>query len=229
MITRISTMRRNVGPQYGFLSPVLMRNFYLVNVGKWVLRNLFIGFIREEQRTRRQGHSSSGYDTPRSRTSTDSVSSMVGSSTMSISGVIAAPTMIPAIVTQPPPSLGPSPLLTPMIPLYGLSNTDAIPTPRVEDATPMPNKEADYFSTLRPIPTTIPENGPPMTPEETPLSASAKSETSPLAMSSSPLSIGLMGRLKSFGKQTKKIDTATSPVTPIAEALSSSPSSDVSA
>lgn len=30
-------------------------NFLIVNIGKWVLRNLFIGFIREEQRTRKRG------------------------------------------------------------------------------------------------------------------------------------------------------------------------------
>ena len=33
-----------------------MLTLFQVNIGKWVLRNLFIGFIREEQRTRRSRH-----------------------------------------------------------------------------------------------------------------------------------------------------------------------------
>ncbi|KAF7356603.1 WD-REPEATS-REGION domain-containing protein [Mycena venus] len=155
-----------------------------LNIGKWVLRNLFLGFIREEQRTRRPRRDSThSQDTASSAhhgsshhqhahrpsvssdtstrhrqpsfsaepTSRPSRRSSSGNST-----VVCAPKMLPAVQPAAASTVpqGTSPLLTPLIPLYGrpssaagtgaapgLLSMPAIPgSPAigVNDATPMP-------------------------------------------------------------------------------------------
>ncbi|KAJ7116031.1 hypothetical protein C8R44DRAFT_880410 [Mycena epipterygia] len=135
-----------------------------LNLGKWVLRNLFLGFIREEQRTRRtrrdsthsQDTMSSAHphrasissDTSsrqrRPSLTADRPSPRRGSSTT----VVSSPKMLPAAPPSAPLPLRTSPLLTPMIPLYARPKDQqhlslpAIPqSPALansNDATPMP-------------------------------------------------------------------------------------------
>lgn len=115
-----------------------------MNIGKWVLRNLFIGFIREEQRSRRPNSNVSDGDgmlapsigrISASRTSTESMRYGASSSSRRASSspesarksshrvsgshiVVHSSKMIPAV----PPNVSPSdirssPLLAPLIPL----------------------------------------------------------------------------------------------------------------
>ncbi|KAH6904034.1 hypothetical protein BKA70DRAFT_1299328 [Coprinopsis sp. MPI-PUGE-AT-0042] len=106
-----------------------------LNVGKWVLRNLFINFIKEEmkRKSRESGESllpppsisrneSSPADTPRPlrhRRGTSSERRATKQHIPMSSTVVCSPKMIPAITpisTAAPPRT--SPLLTPMIPLH---------------------------------------------------------------------------------------------------------------
>ncbi|KAK7012216.1 WD-repeats-region domain-containing protein [Favolaschia claudopus] len=156
-----------------------------LNLGKWVLRNLFLGFIREEQRIRhrpRRDSQDTASSVPRGSSPhrphhqhRTSVGSDVSSSSRrrpslsseptarqtrrlssSNSTVLCASKMLPALPPQtentPPPST--SPLLTPLIPLYGrplsatagtgtlaslvMPSIPASPAVGVNDATPMP-------------------------------------------------------------------------------------------
>lgn len=105
-----------------------------VNIGKWVLRNLFLGFVREEQRIRRKrdirgsfSHSNTRLSVggtnpdPNGNSATGPLSpleisrsfSRLPTCTTIVTSTSALPTIIPAV-----PSIAkPSPLLTPMIPL----------------------------------------------------------------------------------------------------------------
>ncbi|KAJ7694914.1 hypothetical protein B0H14DRAFT_3043239 [Mycena olivaceomarginata] len=103
-----------------------------LNIGKWVLRNLFLGFIREEQRTRRPrpdsgrsqdssaAHHGSSHHHHQHRASLSSDTSARRSSS-SNSTVVSSPKMLPAVLpavaSTAPQST--SPLLTPLIPLHG--------------------------------------------------------------------------------------------------------------
>ncbi|KAJ7765499.1 hypothetical protein DFH07DRAFT_737719 [Mycena maculata] len=133
------------------------------NIGKWVLRNLFLGFIREEQRTRRPRRDSThSQDTTSSAHHRASLSSDTthnrrpsltneqrrrGSAT-----VVSAPKMVPAVppvaAAGAPP--GTSPLLTPLIPLYvrgkdaqhlAMPSIPQSPATPGNDATPMPQPQ----------------------------------------------------------------------------------------
>jgi len=136
-----------------------------VNIGKWVLRNLFIGFIREEQRTRRKQstnsheapivqkvpanlHLESNGNSSRHRTSPDSAAQTQAGKLYTDSIVISSSNMIPAIAPSPTSSVVPtarsSPLLAALIPIHPISK-DALPLPPIpqsplgsNDATPMP-------------------------------------------------------------------------------------------
>src|ERR1700734_2478331 len=130
---------------------MLIRAAILVNIGKWVLRNLFIGFIREEQRTRRK--QSNGSHEPqnlqkvpvslhletngshsRHRSLSDPATQMQAAKPHSVSTVISSTQMIPAIAPSPTRSTAPtarsSPLLAPLIPIYPVSK-DAVPLPSI--------------------------------------------------------------------------------------------------
>ncbi|KAJ6581489.1 hypothetical protein B0H19DRAFT_1115437 [Mycena capillaripes] len=137
-----------------------------LNIGKWVLRNLFLGFIREEQRAKRarrdsthsQDTTSSAHhhqthraslssDTSRHRRPSFTTESRRRSG--SNSTVVSAPKMLPAVPPAVPNTpLGTSPLLTPLIPLYvrpkegpahiAMPAIPGSPALGANDATPMP-------------------------------------------------------------------------------------------
>lgn len=138
-------------------------------MAKWLLRNLFLGFVREQQKalsSRRSKDSGSPQDhTPshrgphrgvapihidinrsmsRRRSSSDTSRKSHPPSTT----VVSSPSMIPAIPPLVTGAQGASPLLTPMIPLHGVLKDPTLPTilqspkihPGSNDATPMPLK-----------------------------------------------------------------------------------------
>ncbi|KAF8063588.1 hypothetical protein FPV67DRAFT_1701521 [Lyophyllum atratum] len=132
-----------------------------INLGKWVLRNLFLGFIREEQLIRRdqnEGNNApegilvhslgrangSNHDNEDAPKSPSTVPTRKASAMFSSSVVVKSPKMIPAL---PPAAAAPtraSPLLTPLIPLYAkdasLSSIPQSPFVVSNDATPMPRR-----------------------------------------------------------------------------------------
>lgn len=216
-----------------------------LNVGKWVLRNLFMGFIREELHLKKlqespgvkdDGLPPSGVRSERDfpRSTRHRHSSSLDSNrrrsrcTPSSSSVINSPKMIPAVppvITNLPRS---SPLLTPLIPLHSLkeglapimqsppSSPIDIPSRSVPhhqrtrsgtadghvSRTPSTGTGTDYFAT-RARQQSLPGfgsddiPGTPGTPK-----AEIPTPTTPG---------GLMGRLKSFGKSSKRpvSDTAS--------------------
>jgi WD repeat-containing protein 48 len=140
-----------------------------VNIARWLLRNLFLGFVREQQRIifpRRSKDSGSPQEyTPphrgvhrgvppthidinssmrRRRSSSDTSRKSHSSSTM----VVSSPSMIPAVPPLIAGAKGASPLLAPMIPLHGVltdSTLSTIPqSPQIHSGsnvtTPMPSK-----------------------------------------------------------------------------------------
>ncbi|KAJ7155376.1 hypothetical protein C8R43DRAFT_1234971 [Mycena crocata] len=132
-----------------------------VNIGKWVLRNLFLGFIREEQRSRRprrdSTHSQETTSSAHHRASISSDTSRHGRPSFSAeprrratnSTVVCSSKMVPAVspaVSSAPQ--GTSPLLTPMIPLYvrpkehiAMPSIPQSPAVGNNDATPMPQPQ----------------------------------------------------------------------------------------
>ena len=123
-----------------------------VNVGKWVLRNLFIGFIREEQRR----HSQDGVsqlnssrassrdvlvpNSPNSPSRLRSSPELPKLLAINSGTVVSSPNMIPAVTPTVSPMARSSPLLTPLIPIHypwrdTLSSIPQSPMP-VSDATP---------------------------------------------------------------------------------------------
>ncbi|PIL26820.1 transporter [Ganoderma sinense ZZ0214-1] len=138
------------------------------NIGKWVLRNLFYGFIREEQRqAARRAKEHGGHDSSQHRMQRGSVPSHIelsnasshgrsrASSDVSVrssssasagprspTGIILSPTMLPAVSPVISAAHRSSPLMTPMIPLHGALRDSGLPTipqsPNLADATPMP-------------------------------------------------------------------------------------------
>ncbi|KAI6150734.1 hypothetical protein BKA82DRAFT_122050 [Pisolithus tinctorius] len=138
-----------------------------INIGKWVLRNLFLGFIREEQRIRRRRegsvsdsnlithtnlhrdlaptHMDIHHDASSStgRRSTSEVSSRSSTRTAISTVVFTSPHATPAILPSVPAATKVLPLLPPMIPL-ATSNTgqSQVPITRTHassnDRTPMP-------------------------------------------------------------------------------------------
>ncbi|KAI9069649.1 hypothetical protein FKP32DRAFT_1640619 [Trametes sanguinea] len=143
-----------------------------LNIGKWVLRNLFHGFIREEQRLAarraREQHGSHdpahhrlqrgsapthidlGTSSPvaRSRTSSDVSARSAGpASGPRSASIILSPNMLPAVSPSISPAPRSSPLMTPLIPLHNAmrdSTLSPIPqSPSTADATPMPRGRND--------------------------------------------------------------------------------------
>ena len=114
-----------------------------MNIGKWVLRNLFIGFVREEQRRHLQDgaplpspslnpvHDHDVHDSNRSPSSLEPLA--VGGGT-----VVSAPNMIPAVMPVVSPQTRSSPLLTPLIPLHPNQWRDAVSTLPSIPQSPMP-------------------------------------------------------------------------------------------
>ncbi|KAI0357265.1 hypothetical protein OH77DRAFT_1519667 [Trametes cingulata] len=230
-----------------------------LNIGKWVLRNLFQGFIREEQRmAARRAREHGVYDpahhrlqrgsapthidinspnsVARSRTSSDvssrsAVSNAQGTRSATI---IVAPNMLPAVSPSISPAPRSSPLMTPMIPLHGTIRDSALSpipqSPSTAEATPMPrgrtdNPKADGAATPAAPPSSYPPagnndyfslrrrgsvstSGGAPTPDDfsgwgKPSSQSVP-DTSGLATPSTPTMGSIMGRLKAFGKSSKR-------------------------
>ncbi|KAJ7252791.1 hypothetical protein B0H12DRAFT_1233874 [Mycena haematopus] len=233
-----------------------------LNIGKWVLRNLFLGFIREEQRTRRSQrdsahsqdttssahHGSPSHHHPHHRSSISSDTSASSrhrrpsltteptsrpSRRASSSTVVCAPKMLPAV----PPAVastapqGTSPLLTPLIPLYGRPSSSSgpglLPMPSIpgspaiglNDATPMPTSIQPQRRTR----TGTLETGVGKDKEDyfgsrarhpsiqggTPDDFSGWGGPGAGAHNTPSTPTGLMGRLKSFGKLKRAADVAT--------------------
>ncbi|KDQ58057.1 hypothetical protein JAAARDRAFT_129692 [Jaapia argillacea MUCL 33604] len=218
-----------------------------LNIGKWVLRNLFIGFIREEQRAAaRRIREEHGYDPAHHRTlqrgaapsfidlngyagfvsRKSSMQDLSFSANSPYSVVLASPTMTPAISPHIPPSARASPLLTPLIQLHPItkeSNLSPIPqSPTAlagsHEVTPMPRplvstvatappvSSSDYFS-LRARGGSI-SSGRPTTPDENKTSHDNGVPQTP----STPG--GFMGKLRHFGKSTKRASDVSTVSTP---------------
>ncbi|KAF8178063.1 hypothetical protein BJ912DRAFT_670273 [Pholiota molesta] len=100
-----------------------------LNIGKWVLRNLFIGFIKEELRLHKDGSLPPSLGRTSSHDALDQ-KGRVGSPTSSESHrhpsrrpsgsttVVWSPTMVPAVSPTVSATARSSPLLTPLIPLH---------------------------------------------------------------------------------------------------------------
>ncbi|KAG7440883.1 WD40 repeat-like protein [Guyanagaster necrorhizus] len=193
-----------------------------LNIGKWVLRNLFLGFIREEQRMRRHRDRRGSEDSHQSTSPDHHRRSTRPSAT-----VISSPHMIPA-VSPTISSTYSSPLLSPLIPLHpigkensiapsvipqspALGNDDITPTPRIlmhqrlrsttiDSSMPtgssMP-KEGDYFSVRRQI------------------SSQTSDELSGDPVSQIPSPGGFIGLFKNLGKSKRPVSDVGPSTTPI--------------
>ena len=173
-----------------------------VNLGKWVLRNLFLGFIREEQKARREQQDDSSADGvlvhPASGQRTDlhitipqkaSLESPRRSPLQPSSTVVRSPNIIPAIPPATPPPMRTSPLLTPMIPLH--AKEDIEPNNghrRLRSAT------LDHTESL--VGQGLGDQGPSRTRQP------SVSDESPVSNVNG--TGGLMGRLRQFGRTPQK-------------------------
>ncbi|KZT03081.1 uncharacterized protein LAESUDRAFT_660442 [Laetiporus sulphureus 93-53] len=198
---------------------------FRVNIGKWILRNLFYGFIREEQRTRRReepahrmhrASAPSHIDVPahdhHPRRSLDSLHQSSSSSPRS-SHVLSSPTMLPAM--SPAISMGPrTPLLTPLIPINSSERTAGLsPIPQSpNDSTPMPPRtqqaegapgslsSSDYFS-LRARRESMSTAGSVTTSDD----FSSWGKDSGSQTPSTPSAVGFIGRInRAFGKSVRR-------------------------
>ena len=203
-----------------------------VNIAKWLLRNLFLGFVREQQRTlspRRSKDSGSPQEhapthrgvhrgvapthidvngsTGHRRSSSDTSR---GHSPSTV--VISSPFLVPAVPPLVTGTKVASPLLAPLIPLHGVSKDSALPAllqhphvyPGSSDTTPMPSK-----SQHTPAPGT-PREGPDYFSQRLRSGSTSATtpgddlKTSPQDPISGGSGSGLMGRLRNFGKSSSR-------------------------
>ncbi|OCH87028.1 hypothetical protein OBBRIDRAFT_736896 [Obba rivulosa] len=231
-----------------------------LNIGRWVLKNLFHGFVREEQRnaTRRMRdagvahHDSNQHRLQRSsapshieinghapdtrgRSSSDASSRSSRSVRHSKSAtVITSPSMTPAMSPATSPAPRASPLMTPFIPLgAGIRESMLSPIPQsplTNDSTPMPRSPQraqtadaavvqgsapppasnDYFS-LRGRRGSVSASAGMTTPDDF-SGWGGKSEPAGAQTPSTPG--GFMGRIKAFGKSTRRQASEISVSTP---------------
>ncbi|KAF4578770.1 hypothetical protein EYR36_000577 [Pleurotus pulmonarius] len=139
-----------------------------LNIGKWVLRNIFTGFIHEEKRLQRNRNAGAQQDDVlttelrRASGSSESTSSSPPQSSMHIPPelpsrhssfsrvVVQAPKMVPAVVPNVTKPIQASPLITPMIPLHVLANKDKDSTlPSIPGSPAINNNSSD----VTPVPT----------------------------------------------------------------------------
>jgi WD repeat-containing protein 48 len=138
-----------------------------VNFGKWVLRNIFLGFIREEQRSRRKrepnsvpsptgprkdtllSHVDLNGKQPKKRSSSSSDISK-RSTRLHNTMVISSPKMIPAVSPTVSPPSGPSPLLTTMLTLHPFRKDNMTTLSPVIQSPNVPPTKSDNTSTPRP-------------------------------------------------------------------------------
>ena len=244
-----------------------------MNLGRWVLRNLFINFIREEQRayTRRvrgtDGSQRGGSPPPlpqhththththshshvhmhgtvppsRRRSSSTSSKQSVSAPSPSPShtAVFSSPTLIPAVTPSIPWSPSASPLLTPKIPLYQplspIQQSPSAASAPANDATPVagprhghskaqtdasttpvahaPHKEQhDYFTVRVRRPSVSSGGG--AAPDVDDFSGWGGPGGKLTDAPATPTAGGLMGRLKSIGKISKRPPSEAGPATP---------------
>ncbi|KAF9810753.1 hypothetical protein IEO21_06804 [Rhodonia placenta] len=212
-----------------------------LNIGKWVLRNLFHGFIREEQRehVRRsrdaemahrlhrgsapnhidvQGHSPER----RRRTSTDSSQhSSAHTSPPRSTSIVSSPNMLPAV--SPAISAAPrTPLLTPLIPLnQGIRDSVLSPIPQSPaEGTPTARTQPDVASSAPPSSDyfslrTRRGSMSTATSTSTPDDFASWASREPGQQTpSTPTAGGLMGRIRAFGKSNKRQASEIGPATP---------------
>ena len=212
----------------------------IVNIGKWVLRNLFIGFILEEQRNHSQDEASPIVSHTPSRDvfdpNTQNRSSLERSklSIVNTSTVVSSSDMIPAVAPIVSPTARSSPLLTPLIPLW----RDIPPTfssipqsPMPMDITPTPisatnqrthdgalasslQSPNDYFGARTRLQSIQGSN---QIPSDDFSGWSGPGKQEPQTPSTPS---GLMGRLKNFGKLTRRpVNDVTNISTPESAAV----------
>lgn len=199
----------------------------IVNIGKWVLKNLFIGFILEEQRRHSQdGRSQPGISRAPSRDDLNSnTPSRSPSSPDRLAGnsctVVSSSSMIPAVAPIVSPTARSSPLLTPLIPLHypwrdtPLSLSSIPQSPMPLDITPTPISVAnqrthDGPASSLPTPNVLKDD---YFVARTRLQSMQSIPSDDFSGWSGPIKpepptpstpSGIMGRLKNFGKLTKK-------------------------
>ena len=195
-----------------------------VNVGKWVLRNLFINFVHEEQRR----HSQDG-GSPQSSISLAPSRDVFDSDTpnppkllaVKSCTVVSSSNMIPAVAPIVSPTARSSPLLTPLIPLhYPWRDTPSVfssmpQSPMPLDATPFPIAVANLRTHDGPASSVPSPNAPKDDyfggrtrlqsmqgiPSDDFSGWSGPNKQEPPTPSTPS---GIMGRLKNFGKLTKR-------------------------
>ncbi|KAI0074894.1 WD40 repeat-like protein [Panus rudis PR-1116 ss-1] len=210
-----------------------------LNIGKWVLRNLFASFIKEQVRSsaRRvrehanqesarlhRGSAPTHIDLESRSTGSRGRSSSDASRTSTYRSptIVTSPNIVPA---APPASTTPrmSPLMTPTAHTSGFHRDtllSPIPqSPNSSDATPMPRaarpQTTDGSNSSRDdyfsLRTPRPSTAGVGTPDE--LGARTSSET-PLPPTPSTPSVGFMGRLRAFGKGSRRQTGETGATTP---------------
>lgn len=204
-----------------------------MNVGKWVLRNLFIDFIREEQ----QRHSQDGAQPSLSRAPSNDVLhpntpnrsleplKMLTTNAVSSGAVVSSSNMIPAVMPTVSPTARSSPLLTPLIPLNhswrdtlsGVPSMPQSPMP-LQDTMPTPIHVLNQRNRSGTTDSAVTSSLPSLNPSKDDCFTRTRQQSlqgnsrSPDDFSgwSSPgkqepqSSSGIMGRLKNFGKIAKR-------------------------
>ena len=198
-----------------------------MNIGKWVLSNLFDGFVVEEFRTIRRNHQ---YGSPFSAEQhLNEHESVATTSRSTVFTLVKTVSMVPAIVPDMSIVFSRRKSLSigaPLIPLTSLrdplptipqSPTNmATPTPRPRHTSETPSasknasKDIDYF-TLK----TKRASGAPTTPDDFsgwggPAAKGRENDATPLVTPSTPSSGGFMGRLRQLGKSSKRTGDETS-------------------
>ncbi|KAG6900019.1 hypothetical protein C0993_004202 [Termitomyces sp. T159_Od127] len=189
-----------------------------INLGKWALRNLFIGFIREEQRLHRgrEGESPPDGILNPSLGRVSNAPSRKPEAMLTNSPVVRSPHMLPALPPTEAPPTRSSPLMASLIPLHTKEITTPVYTDE-GDSGPPPTSGTSVgdTSTLRERQPSGPGQSPtPASPDEY-SGWGAKSDNLSPAHS-------IMGRLKSFGKTRRTPNAAfispfVGPLTPSAE------------
>ncbi|KAI0919919.1 hypothetical protein AcV5_001861 [Taiwanofungus camphoratus] len=227
----------------GYISDRRFGDETRLNIGKWVLRNLFSGFIREEQRAMaRRARDASGHESgqhrlqrgsastrtelnghsPERRRRSSSDASRQSSTVMhgpKSASIVVSPHMLPAISPTELSAPRTSPLMTPLIPLQiGARDSILSPIPQSpSDTTPMPrspqrshtldgaagSSPSDYFS-MRPRRGSISTAGSASAPDDFSAWGGKPTDPSGLQTPTTPTTGGLMGRLRAFGKSTKR-------------------------
>ncbi|KNZ76218.1 WD repeat-containing protein 48 [Termitomyces sp. J132] len=182
-----------------------------INIGKWVLRNLFLGFIREEQRMHRSqeegGSPPDGTLDPSLGRATNTPSRRPEDST-----VVQSPHMIPALPPAEAPPIRSSPLLASLIPLHTQEMSlpmVLIPVAADESepfaAAPPPTSSASVndYSTIRGRQSLAPGQGlVSASPDDFALGGKTDNTSS--------VQGGIMGRLKNLGKPRRSPNEASS-------------------